>query len=313
MKIRDTVEAGIRVAELQRVLAEKGQTFPVDCPFPAEATLGGLLATNTSGPRRLGHGTARDYVLGLDVVDAAGRRIHGGGRVVKNVAGYDLPKLHIGALGTLGIVVEATLKVKPLPEANASVAVVVAANVLADCLAAARASTLRPTAVVVGGHGELFRAEAHFEDVPDAVEYQCGKLREKWAGFGEITATRTGNGWLATNEELAVKVVAKPSAFAELWSASAGLGVLIDRCGFAGSGIIWCRAPRLLSTGEALMEMRNAAEKLGGSLVVAGIPAHLQIVVRPWGSPRPDWALMDRIRTTLDPQRRINPGRFVVD
>ena len=91
--------------------------LPFDCPYPEKATLGGLLATNTSGPRRLAYGTARDSVLGLDVVNAQGERIHGGGRVVKNVAGYDMPKMHIGALGTLGIIVEATIKVRPMAEA----------------------------------------------------------------------------------------------------------------------------------------------------------------------------------------------------
>ena len=112
-----TVQAGVPIAELRRVLAAENQRLPVDVPHADRATLGGALATNVSGPRRYGSGTLRDYVLGLSTVNDEGQEVKAGGRVVKNVAGYDLCKLHIGALGTLGVITQATLKVRPIPEA----------------------------------------------------------------------------------------------------------------------------------------------------------------------------------------------------
>jgi glycolate oxidase FAD binding subunit len=113
-----TVEAGLTLGELNRVLGEQGQMLPLDAPLAGRATLGGILAANTSGPRRFAYGTARDRLIGLRIVDAQGKLIKGGGKVVKNVAGFDLPKLFIGSLGTLGVIVEATFKLAPVPKAR---------------------------------------------------------------------------------------------------------------------------------------------------------------------------------------------------
>ena len=114
-----TVEAGATLAALQRSLAARGQWLPIDPPHPDRLTLAVLLDTNASGPRRAGFGTIRDYVIGLRVALADGRLVRSGGKVVKNVAGYDLMKLFIGACGTLGVIVEATFKLLPLPETEA--------------------------------------------------------------------------------------------------------------------------------------------------------------------------------------------------
>ncbi|HEV3024607.1 MAG TPA: FAD-binding oxidoreductase, partial [Pirellulales bacterium] len=114
-----TVEAGIRMAELAAILAREGQRLPIDAGSAADATLGGVAATNFSGPRRYGHGTIRDYLIGISAVDGRGVAFKAGGRVVKNVAGYDLGKLLVGSLGTLAIISQITLKVKPLPHDSA--------------------------------------------------------------------------------------------------------------------------------------------------------------------------------------------------
>ncbi len=116
-----TVEAGITIAELAKVLAEQGQRLPIDVPRIAEATLGGVIATATSGPRRYGHGTIRDFVIGIHAVDGRGVPFKGGGRVVKNVAGYDFCKLLTGSHGALGVITQATLKLRPLAIATAMV------------------------------------------------------------------------------------------------------------------------------------------------------------------------------------------------
>src|SRR5260221_13588513 len=114
-----TVQAGITIAKLQVLLASENHRLPVDIPFPDRATLGGALAANASGPRRYGFGTLRDYLIGISTVNDEGHEVKAGGRVVKNVAGYDLCKLHIGALGTLGIISQVTLKLRPLVEETA--------------------------------------------------------------------------------------------------------------------------------------------------------------------------------------------------
>jgi FAD/FMN-containing dehydrogenase len=118
-----TVEAGATLAALQRALAARGQWLPIDPPHPERLTLAALLDINASGPRRAGFGTIRDYLIGLRVALADGRLIRSGGKVVKNVAGYDLMKLFIGARGTLGVVVEVTFKLLPLPESETFVQV----------------------------------------------------------------------------------------------------------------------------------------------------------------------------------------------
>ncbi|MCA9080167.1 MAG: FAD-binding oxidoreductase [Planctomycetaceae bacterium] len=109
-----TIEAGATLAQLQQILAEHCQRLPIDHPQPQQASIGGLLATNFSGPSRFGHGTLRDYLIGVTAVDGQGREFHAGGRVVKNVAGYDMCKLLIGSRGSLAVITQVTLRVKPL-------------------------------------------------------------------------------------------------------------------------------------------------------------------------------------------------------
>jgi len=111
-----TVEAGVTLATLQAQLTQRGQWLPIDAPRPDSLTIGALLATNASGPRRFGCGTVRDYLIGIKVALTDGRLIKSGGKVVKNVAGYDLSKLFVGSRGSLGVIVEATFKLQPVPE-----------------------------------------------------------------------------------------------------------------------------------------------------------------------------------------------------
>jgi glycolate oxidase FAD binding subunit len=110
-----TIEGGALLREVQAYLGQRRQFLPLDPPSAARATIGGILATNASGPRRLLHGAARDLLIGLRVVHADGTVTRGGAKVVKNVSGYDMPKLYIGSLGTLGIIVEGTFRIYPLP------------------------------------------------------------------------------------------------------------------------------------------------------------------------------------------------------
>ena len=123
-----TVQAGLPLEELQGVLRAQGQFVALDPPATAATTTGGVIATNASGPRRLLYGTARDVVLGVSVATADGARSKAGGRVVKNVTGYDLTKLYIGSLGTLGVVLELTFKVHPLPPGEETIGITCAGH-----------------------------------------------------------------------------------------------------------------------------------------------------------------------------------------
>jgi glycolate oxidase FAD binding subunit len=164
-----SVQAGISHADLARTLADSRQMLPLDAPLPERATLGGTLATATVGLRRAFYGGPRDLVLGLRVVDASGTILKTGGRVVKNVTGYDMSKLYLGSLGTLGIIVEANFKLAPLPPAESGVLSIFPR--WTDALAAAEplaALAVRPSALVavtVGALPELVSL------APDHAEY----------------------------------------------------------------------------------------------------------------------------------------------
>ena len=142
-----TVQAGITVARLRQILAPEKQALPIDVPQADRATLGGILATNTSGSRRLGYGTLRDYLLGFTAINDEGQEFKAGGRVVKNVAGYDLCKLMIGSFGTLGIITQATLKLKPLPEEQAGMVLGCEIENLDKILERLHSSRTRPVCV----------------------------------------------------------------------------------------------------------------------------------------------------------------------
>jgi glycolate oxidase FAD binding subunit len=143
-----TAEAGILCGDLQEQLGSRRQWWPLDPPVPDRATLGGVLATNASGPRRLLHGTARDLLIGIKVAHADGVISKAGGQVTKNVTGYDMMKLYIGSLGTLGVIVEATLKLRPLPPVQALVrATFAGAEAAGEAARHVLASRLVPSAV----------------------------------------------------------------------------------------------------------------------------------------------------------------------
>src|SRR5262249_7821397 len=166
-----TVQAGITMAKLQALLATENQQLPIDVPLPEQATLGGAIAVNASGPRRYGYGTLRDYVIGISFINDEGHEVKAGGRVVKNVAGYDLMKLHIGALGTLGIVTQVTLKLRPLPAARASLIFPCATSNLAALLDRLHATATRPAWIEVISPPN-FELCIGFEGNVEAVEWQ---------------------------------------------------------------------------------------------------------------------------------------------
>jgi glycolate oxidase FAD binding subunit len=194
-----TVEAGMTIGQLNKLLSEKRQWLPVDVAWPERATVGGAIATNAAGPCRFAYGTIRDYLLGFTAVDGMGTIFSGGGRVVKNAAGYNMCRLMAGSHGTLGIVTQATLMVRPLPEASALLCCEVADFPAAEELLAGLVRLpVRPVAVeLFAGRqregdpplgplagGNVARLCVGFEGSSVEVEWMLAKLNAEWTAAG---------------------------------------------------------------------------------------------------------------------------------
>lgn len=331
-----TVETGIRLATLQQLLAEHNQELPIDVADAHQATLGGLIASNSSGPRRYGHGTLRDYVLGIDVVHADGTRVHGGGRVVKNVAGYDLMKLHTGAWGTLGVIVQVTLKLKPLPEARAAVTVPLQTQQLELVLAHLNRSQTRPVAIEIlngpalNSFPELetdapFALVLLFEESKPALDWQVQQIQEEVGNLGlEGCRALSRDAYLDLLSRLthwprhadanamfkANLLPGRVASFCHLIEKQLPDASLIAH---AGNGIVWVGLPESTTWVQiGHSPLRRFAEDGVGNVIIDRCPTSWKSEAPVWGAPRPDWRLMSKIKQKLDPQNILNPGRFVV-
>jgi FAD/FMN-containing dehydrogenase len=250
-----TVEAGITLAALQKELGKRGQWLPLDPPHADTLIIGELLATNASGPRRYGFGTARDHLLGFKAVLADGRVISSGGKVVKNVAGYDVHKLFVGARGTLGVIVEATFKLRPLPEKEEFVAA--RCESLADAEKLIEAVLNSPVTPVVldahnGGATFLSPSSKHseargvknvtapleivlgFAGSREEVDWQLGEARN--LGFNETTTLEYEEKfWAESRQPRCISVL--PSRVCETLG-TLGNAPFVAR---TGNGVIWHR------------------------------------------------------------------------
>jgi len=173
------VEAGVTLAALQAEVGAHGQRLALDPPSPERATIGGLIATGAFGPLRARHGAVRDLIIGVTLVRADGEIARGGGKVVKNVAGFDLPKVACGSLGTLGLIAAAAFRLHPLPEATATVAVPgLRPEAVVAVLAAARAAQLEPASAVALGAAHQFDLGVRFEGFDRGVAQQVARMIE---------------------------------------------------------------------------------------------------------------------------------------
>lgn len=336
-----TVEAGLTLEALQSALGARGQWLSLDPAAPERATLGGILASNASGPRRHLYGTARDLVIGLTVVMADGSVVRGGGKVVKNVAGYDLPKLYIGSCGTLGVLVETTLKLRPRPDVDRLV--VTRFNRLKDAGLAARAvlsSDLIPSALELAD-GEALRALGHgggaglligLDGIAEQVDWAIAELTRLLAplGLGESTVLdgeARDRAWRdlarlgrpGTEHGSAVmKWAVLPAQAADLMDAGAaaaqrnGLGAALTA--HAGVGIVTAILSGGLDTNAVvatLTEWRALVGGAGGQAMVEWAPLAVKERVAVWDTPGPTLRVMRRIKERLDPRSILNPGRFV--
>lgn len=335
------VLAGTPLEELNRFLAAHGQWLPVEPVAAPGATVGGLLATGAAGARRLAFGTPRDMTTGLRFVLPDGRVMHNGARVVKNAAGYDVMRLLIGSLGTLAVLTEAWLRVRPLPARRETLLLAEEGPLEALDLGRRRiVAELLPTAVELLDAGAAARlglparstlAVALEGDAP-GVAYQRERIARLAAeatggaaapGLERLEAESSDAFWRAFHQELPAGsglVVRAGVTLAELpalLAASLETGLEAARVAGAGHGVL-----RLFASpaedDEALDEWalflrrwRARAEALGGSAVVEKAPDRLRPRFPAWGTPPPSIGLMRAVKARFDPRGVLNPGRFV--
>jgi glycolate oxidase FAD binding subunit len=316
-----TVEAGIRFSELQKLLQAQGQLLALDPPVAPEATIGGVIATNASGPLRYAFGTARDLVIGIRVANTDGTLTRAGGRVENNVAGYDLNKLYVGSLGTLAVIVELSFKLAPVPPATATVVGRASAAAIDQVLH----SPLAPTAIELVSSGlagalglgagalVVFRVGGY----PKAVERQ---VRDLAALIDVVDAPETVWDSLAEarvaamSKPLVVKAaapIAMSSKLVQLLETGlAGLNPVA--WAHAGNGVAYAAADAP-SDSSPLLSLRQQVAALGdnASLVIQRAPAPLKQGFDIWGNPGASLALMKALKHKLDPNNTLNPGRYV--
>jgi len=342
-----TVEAGARLADVQAVLADHGQWLPWDAPLPAAASVGGLLASGGAGPLRLGYGAPRDWVLGMRVALGDGRLVRSGARVVKSVAGYDSHKLHIGALGTLGVIAEVTFKVAPLPaRRHTLLAAFTDPRAPARAAEGLRAAPLQPIALAalndtaeeaipvlgafLAGQPAHIVLAARFAGAPAAVSRQIREATRRCVDAGartiELSEADDSPLWAAIADFPApaggvlVRAGTPPSALADLARllelASRRRGWTAARLALPGVGLGYSRWPGPAHDGAAvaaaIAELRAALSAIGGYAVVEQAPPVLADVLDIWGPPPDGATLMRTLRASWDPAGILNPGRYAV-
>jgi len=322
-----TAEAGMTLGALREVLALHRQWLALDPPLPDRATVGGVVAANAFGPRRARFGAARDLVLGVSIVRADGTAAKGGGRVVKNVAGFDIPRLMVGSLGTLGLITTVTFRVHPLPETRATVLFAGLDAARAWALTSGwRAAQLEPTSAAAILASDRFDLGVRFEGFESGVADQTARMLElgRKAGAG---GERLGDGeaagfWRRHDEvreggSLRVKLAGPPSRLPEM--ARAWLPAVLGELSPSGA-VLYPTLGLAFASGEpasaaglvaGLHDARVGVIAVGGSLVLCEAPVAVRRAFDPWGSPPPAIDLMRSLKERFDPDRRLSPGRFV--
>lgn len=311
--------------------------------------MGGLIATNACGPTRLLYGTARDWVLGMRVVLASGERIRCGGKVIKNVSGYDMNKLFIGSLGTLGIVTEVTFKLLPAPAKRATVvgifpelaqAAAVVTRALESFLLPEALEILNPVALEAAagalalsgtaGYGLAIALAGSRETVERQVRDFVQSLTEaKTARTVVLSAERSLVAWDAIRNvldravasrtnPLAVKVAVPIRETVTFLASAETLGHRqqwsLAASAHAGSGVVRAAYVPGAAAPEAVRDgveaLRREAEAVGGSLVVEAAPPNVKRHLDAWGKPGEAFAVMRRLKAEFDPRGILSPGRF---
>ena len=317
-----TVEAGMKFAQLQKILAENNQFLALDPTYPDNATIGGIIATADTGSLRQRYGSVRDQILGITFVRSDGEIVKAGGRVVKNVAGYDLMKLFTGSYGTLGAIAQVTFRLYPIPSASQTIILtgdLAAISQAADIL---RSSALTPTqadllsdqlisSLVLGKELGLI---VRFQSIPESVREQSKQL-------------------LAIADKLGLdNAIHIDSDEADLWQRlrESMHNITQESAITCKIGILPTAATKVLTQGEmgmihiasglgilrfanekGVLDMRNICENQGGFLSILSAPTHVKEKIDIWGYKGNALSLMQGIKQQFDSKNIFSPGRFV--
>ena len=302
-----TVQAGCSWETLQQTLARHGQFVALDPLWPSTATVGGICATNDSGALRHRYGSLRDQVLGMTILLADGTIARTGGRVVKNVAGYDLPKLMVGSLGTLSVITEVTFRLYALPRHAQSFTVAAeSAKKLAPLMQAIRDSHLATQALQLRGDTSGFALDIQLNAHPEAKQEAMlmGLARQHGMAINpsspDVWTSRED--LMNTPDAFLVKVTGKPS---ELPSKAVDVIQLGGRCVAQAIGILYASFPNISQTYSALGSLYARTD--AGSMTVLSIPRNPQDdATPPWGPEEPS-PLMTVVKHQFDPNQTLNP------
>ena len=328
-----TVEAGMKLADLQNLLHKQNQFLPLDPAYPQDATLGGIIATADSGSWRQRYGGVRDMLLGISFVRSDGQLAKAGGRVVKNVAGYDLMKLFIGSYGTLGILTEVTFRVYPIPEASGTVVLTGEADAIASATKTLLASALTPTAtdllstqlVYKMSLGQGMGLMVRFQSVTPSVKEQSSRMLEVGQTLGlqgtlysdadeaSLWRSLSEQIWASSQEPaISCKIGVLPTAAVttlmklDALTSSVGLGLI-----HAGSGIGRVRLESGTVTPDAIAQLRRYCEAQRGFLTILEAPIALKQQIDVWGYNGNAMNIMRGIKQQFDPKNILSPHRFV--
>ncbi len=337
-----SMQAGITLETLSAALEPNRQWLPLGAPLPARATMGGIVAANTSGPFRQFYGTMRDMVIGLRFATVEGKLAKTGGMVVKNVAGYDMAKLLIGSMGTLGIITDVNVKVAPRPAMETTLLGFDSLATALECRDAIVKSVLAPIALdLLDGISLAFCANDSHGSPPQAafalaVEYGgvdavIERNRKELAALGQAAAARRITTLAGASESAFWRAVCDlPVRFAASWPQSVRIKICSTLQGMravaegipresaeqtalvarAGCGITYVYA-----MGGELKAFCLATQKMAASagvpVVIESAPPELRAQLDPWGPRRDDYPIMLKLKQAFDPKAILNPGRFL--
>jgi glycolate oxidase FAD binding subunit len=323
-----TAEAGVTLASLQALLKEKRQMLALDPPWPDRATVGGVVASNAFGPRRTRYGSIRDLIIGVTLIRADGTRAKGGGKVVKNVAGFDLPKLMVGSLGSLGLIGTVTFRLHPLPEMTSTVVFPRTTGAAVGRLVSEmRKAQLEPSAVAALWSEAGFDLGCRFEGFEAGVR----KQRQHLATLGqqldfpnEVLDGSAADGFWSRQAsvreapatvriKLACLPTEVPRVASEVWTSLRGSlqaprGVFYPTVGL---GFVAGNVHDAAALAAALTSARASLLPRGGHLVLHAAPPELRAQIDVWGPPPSGDPLFRRVKDALDPEHRLAPGRTV--
>lgn len=323
-----TVEAGVSLGTLQTLLKGKRQMLALDPPWAERATMGGLVATNAFGPRRTRYGSVRDLIIGVTLIRADGTRAKGGGKVVKNVAGFDLPKLMVGSLGSLGLIGTVTFRLHPLPECSSTVVFSrTSPAAVGRLMAELRKGQFEASAVAAlwseGGLDLGCRFEGFDAGVRKQRDHLAALARQLDFPSEVLDGSAADGFWsrqasvreapATVRLKLATQPTDLPRAAAEVWpmvrdALQTPRAVFYPTLGLAFAGGNMRDADALAS---AVARARKALAPSGGHLVLHAAPAELRARTDVWGPAPSGLGLFSRVKDALDPDHRLAPGRTV--